>query len=138
MLSMLKKELKQFVRSRVNLLFVIAAPVILILIFSSLMSNYVGNNTNNEVLKGKLVYYINNTTGESANSIVQFRNFEETAEKDVGIEFKEISNIHLRLLRQEPPAFLHHFFPVRWQRILNIQGSICGLSLLINSDLWLK
>ena len=93
MLSMLKKELKQFVRSRVNLLFVIAAPVILILIFSSLMSNYVGNNTNNEVLKGKLVYYINNTTGESANSIVQFRNFEETAEKDVGIEFKEISNI---------------------------------------------
>lgn len=90
---MLKKELKQFVRSRVNLLFVIAAPVILILIFSSLMSNYVGNNTNNEVLKGKLVYYINNTTGESANSIVQFRNFEETAEKDVGIEFKEISNI---------------------------------------------
>lgn len=47
------------------------------------MSNYVGNNTNNEVLKGKLVYYINNTTGDSANSIVQFRNFEETAEKDV-------------------------------------------------------
>ena len=93
MLSMLKKELKQFVRSRVNLLFVIAAQVILILIFSSLMSNYVGNNTNNEVLKGKLVYYINNTTGESANSIVQFRNFEETVEKDVGIEFKEISNI---------------------------------------------
>lgn len=81
MLSMLKKELKQFVRSRVNLLFVIAAPVILIFIFSSLMSNYVGNNTNNEVLKGKLVYYINNTTGDSANSIVQFRNFEETAKK---------------------------------------------------------
>lgn len=88
MISLCKKEFIQLFRKRTNLAFVILGPIALVLIFSLLMSNYIGNNTNNEKLQGQTVYYIDNTA-KTGSYYDQFMNFSGVTAEKTGVVYKE-------------------------------------------------
>ncbi len=91
MLVMMKKELRLFVKNKVNLAFVVIVPIVVVLIFSALMDNYIGNNTNTEELGGKVVCVVNKAQ-EDSSFLADFRSFAETSSRDLGIVYEEHSD----------------------------------------------
>lgn len=91
MLVMMKKELRLFVKNKVNLAFVIIVPIVVVLIFSALMDNYIGNNTNTEELSGKVVCLVNKAQ-EGNEYLEDFRRFADTSSRELGIVYEEYSD----------------------------------------------
>lgn len=85
MISMCIKELKQMFRDKTCIIFMIIAPIVLVLVFSYIMKDYINNKTNNEVLDGEKVYYLMETDGENKE---KFEAFMQDISDELGVVFE--------------------------------------------------
>ena len=87
------KEIKQFFRKPFNVLFMLIAPLVLILLMGYAMSNVIGESgeeKNQENATNTVLYIIDdNSKNEYQEKFIQFENY---IEDETNIIFKQISN----------------------------------------------
>lgn len=89
--NMYKKELKLFLRSPFQVVFMLVAPVVLILVMGYAMSNIVGVSADIENdAKCKVLYVVEEDAKEEDKSI--FRTFMIFGENSMGIEWEEVNS----------------------------------------------
>lgn len=87
--SLIKKEIKHFFRNKSNVVTMFIFPVILIVIMGFSLNGLMNIDTN--IFENKKVYYkINNLNIENKYSQL-FKNFKDNCEKELKIEFQEIT-----------------------------------------------
>jgi ABC-2 type transport system permease protein len=84
------KELKQFVSKSFNILFMLVAPIILILLMGYAMSNIIGTPVIENDKKVTLLYVIE-TTSNSTN-LEKFSEFKKVIENEMDIPFKKVNS----------------------------------------------
>lgn len=90
LLTLIKKEVIEFLTKKTNLITMFILPIVLIIVFGTLFNGFMVKDSN--IYKDKIIYYRINNINQNNDQLKIFYNFITEFEKDTNVDFIQVNN----------------------------------------------